>query len=144
MIRKLRNNKFLSSTLLLLIGGVFGKVVGFILKIIVTRMLGSENMGVYSLLSPTASLLSTIAVFSYPNAISKVVSEGNDNDKVFFSVSIFSILFNLIIMFVVILSSSFISNYLLHESRLYYPIIVLAISLPFVSFSSFVILKISL
>lgn len=138
MIRKLRNNKFLSSTLLLLIGGVFGKVVGFILKIIVTRMLGSENMGVYSLLSPTASLLSTIAVFSYPNAISKVVSEGNDNDKVFFSVSIFSILFNLIIMFVVILSSSFISNYLLHESRLYYPIIVLAISLPFVSFSSII------
>ena len=51
MLNKIKNNIFLKSTLVLLIGGVIGKLVGFILKIIVTRKLGAEGMGLYSLLT---------------------------------------------------------------------------------------------
>ena len=74
MLNKIKNNIFLKSTLVLLIGGVIGKLVGFILKIIVTRKLGAEGMGLYSLLTPTSSLLSVIATLSYPTALSKIIS----------------------------------------------------------------------
>ena len=69
MIQKVKNNVFLKSTLILLFGGFAGKLIGFILKIIITRNLGAETMGLFSLLSPTTSLLSTIAVFSYSTTL---------------------------------------------------------------------------
>ena len=68
-MNNIKKSTFLISTLILLIGGIFGKIIGFIIKIIITRNLGVESMGLYSLLSPTMSLLSTIAIFSYPTII---------------------------------------------------------------------------
>ena len=76
-----RNIIIIVSVLVLLIGGVIGKAVGFILRIIITRYLGTEGMGLYSLLSPTASLLTVIATFSYPTSISKVISERSATPK---------------------------------------------------------------
>ena len=77
MLNKIKNNTFFKSTFILLIGGIFGKLVGFILKIIVTRNLGTHGMGLYSMLSGVTSLLTVISVFSYSNAVSKVISENS-------------------------------------------------------------------
>ena len=81
MLDRIKNSAFIKSTLILLIGGIFGKIVGFILKILITRKLGTEGMGLFSVLSPTSSLLSVIAVFSYSNAVSKIVSEETSRTK---------------------------------------------------------------
>ena len=85
MIQKVKDNVFLKSTLILLFGGFAGKLIGFILKIIVTRNLGAEAMGLMSLLSPTTSLLSTIAVFSYPTSLSKLISDKSYRTKELFT-----------------------------------------------------------
>ncbi len=134
-----KNNTFLKSTLILLVGGIFGKLVGFILKLIVTRHLGTEGMGLYSILSPTSSLLSVIAVFSYSNAVSKIISESSSRAKNLF-VSIFpiSILINLFFIFLIILFAPLLSSVLLKEPLLYYPIISLSLVMPFMSFSSII------
>ena len=81
MLRKIKENSFYKSTIILLIGGILGKTVGFFIRIIVTRMLGARGMGLYSMLSPTISLLTVLAVFSYSNAISKIVSEESSKSK---------------------------------------------------------------
>ena len=135
----LKENTFFKSTIILLIGGIFGKLVGFILKIIVTRHLGTEGMGLYSMLSPTSSLLSVIAVFSYSNAVSKLISENESRAKdLFISIFPISILINLIIIIIVILFAPILSEYLLKEPSLYYPIISLSLVMPFMSFSSII------
>ena len=139
MLNKINNNIFIKSTLVLLIGGMFGKIIGFILKIMITRYLGTNTMGLYSLLSPTTSLLSVIGVFSYSNAISKLISEKrSDTKKLFVSILPISIIINLIIIIIVILFSSYLSNYLLHESILKLPIICISLTMPFISISAII------
>ncbi len=134
-----KNNTFIKSTLILLVGGVLGKLVGFVLKLIVTRHLGTEGMGLYSILSPTSSLLSVIAVFSYSNAVSKIISESSSRAKnLFISIFPISILLNLFFIFLIIIFAPLLSNVLLKEPLLYYPIISLSLVMPFMSFSSII------
>ena len=134
-----KDNTFFKSTIILLIGGIFGKLVGFILRLIVTRYLKTEGMGLYSMLNPTSSLLSVIAVFSYSNAVSKIISEETSRAKnLFLSIIPISILLNIIVIIIVILFAPFLSNVLLKEPRLLYPIISLSLVMPFMSFSSII------
>ena len=139
MLNKIRDNVFVKSTLVLLIGGVFGKLIGFILKIIITRWLGAEGMGLYSMLSPTTSLLSVIAVFSYSNAISKIISEESSRAKsLLISIIPMSILINTFIIIIVILFSPILSTHLLKNSSLLFPIICISLTMPFISISAII------
>ena len=66
----MKNNKFIVSTLILIIGGMFTKLLGFIIKIIYTRIIGEDAISLYMLVMPTYSLLITIASLALPIAIS--------------------------------------------------------------------------
>lgn len=139
MINKIKNNIFFKSTLILLLGGIIGKCVGFFIKIIVTRNLGTHGMGLYSLLNPSIALITTIATFSYPTGISALVSRKKyDSKTLIYSITIVSFLINLIFIILICLFSSFISSYLLKESSLKLPIIFASFTLPFVSISSII------
>lgn len=139
MINKIKDNAFIKSTLILLFGGFAGKLIGFILKIIITRNLGTEAMGLFSLLSPTTSLLSTFAVFSYPTTLSKIISEKKYRTKdLFTSIMPISILINIIIILFIYFSADYISIYLFKEERLHLPIICISLTMPFISISSII------
>ena len=139
MIDKIKNNLFLKSTLVLLIGGILGKAVGFILRIIITRYLGTEGMGLYSLLSPTSSLLTVIATFSYPTSISKVISEKSATPKsVILSLIPLSLLMSTFIIIIVIFFAPFLSAHLLKNEILHFPLICLSLVVPFISVSSII------
>lgn len=139
MINKIKDNAFIKSTLILLFGGFAGKLIGFILKIIITRNLGAEAMGLLSLLSPTSSLLSTIAVFSYPTSLSKLISEKSYRTKdLFTSIIPISLLINIIIIIFIILTSNNIASSLFKENRLYLPIICVSLTMPFITISSII------
>lgn len=138
MLNKIKNNIFLKSTLVLLIGGVIGKLVGFVLRIIVTRKLGAEGMGLYSLLAPTSSLLSVIATLSYPTALSKIISEKSSRTKTLFtSIIPLSIIINIFIIGITILLAPTLSTLLKNET-LYFLIICLSLVTPFISISSII------
>lgn len=139
MINRIFKNKFLASTIILLVGGTLSKLLGFVLRIIISRKLGVEGIGLYSMLSPTSSLLIIFAVFSFPTAISKLIAMPNrSSKKIIISTVPISIILNTLIIVIVILLAPFISNNLLHESRLYYPIICTSLILPFIGLSSII------
>ena len=139
MLNKIKNNLFLKSTLVLLFGGILGKLVGFILKIIITRYLKTEGMGLFSLLSPTSSLLTVIATFSLPTAISKVISDKSSNSKnLLLSLIPLSIICGIIIIIITIIISPFLAINLLKNKELIIPIICLSITVPFISVSSII------
>ena len=91
MIR-LQKNKFLISTLILCGGGFVVKILSFIIKILYTRILGTEGISLYSLIMPFFSLMVTIAGFGMPIAISKLVAEAKTRSKVILSQGIIILL----------------------------------------------------
>jgi stage V sporulation protein B len=130
-------NKFIKSTFILLIGGLVTKILGMIIKIVMTRILGTEGIGTYMLIMPTFSLLIAFAQLGFPVAISKLVAEETKNNKnLVFSTIPISLVLNLIIIFILILSCNFISNDLLHESNTRYGLMCIGFVLPFISISS--------
>lgn len=130
-------NKLIKSTIILVIGGFFTKVLGMIIKIIMTRKMGPEGIGIYMLLLPTFSLFIALAQLGFPIAISKLVADNNHNNKkLVFSIIPVSMFLNIIILVFLFFSSHFIAEELLHEPRSYYGLICMGFVLPFISISS--------
>ena len=134
----MKNNKFIVSTLTLIFGGMFTKLLGFIIKIIYTRIIGEDAISLYMLVMPTYSLLITIASLALPIAISKLVAEGKNSIKLAINTGFIIIILNFFIILAMILSSNFIASSLLNEPRCKYLLIACSLTLPFISISSLI------
>lgn len=133
----MKKNIFLKSVLLLLAGGFITKIISMFIKIVLARLIGTEGMGIYMLISPTFVLLMALAQLGFPVAISKLVAEDNKNNKnLVFSVIPISLALNIVIIFLLFLSAGYISHTLLNEDRCYWAIICIGFVLPFISISS--------
>ncbi len=133
----MKKSKFIKSTIILIIGGLITKLLGMLIKIVITRVIPTEGMGLYMLINPTFLLLISLATLGLPTAISKLVAEDKKNNKnIVFSSLLMTIILNIILMIIIILAAKFISTTLLNEPRTYYSIISIALVLPFVSISS--------
>lgn len=131
--------KFIKSTIILVIGGIITKILGMAIRIVTTRIVGLEGIGLYMLVMPTFSLFITLATLSLPIAISKLVSEETRNNKnVVFGMVPIALLFNVVLIFLIILCTPFIANTLLQNNDLYFPILGCAITLPFITLSSII------
>ena len=128
--------KFIKSTLILVIGGLITKILGMIIKIITTRIVGLEGIGLYTMVMPSFNLFITIATLSLPLSLSKIVSENTRNNKevIFGSVPI-ALLFNLlIIIFIFIIAKPF-ATFFLKNENLTIPIMSIGLTLPFITIS---------
>ena len=126
-------------TLILLTGGFFSKLLGFVLRIIITRQIGTYGVSLYSLITPTFGLFITIATFSYPVAISKVINvRGKSSKKAIFSSIPISLLLNLFTILVILIISKPLANVFLKEPKLYIPLLSIGFTLPFIGLSSII------
>ncbi len=139
MIKNIMKNNFVMGTIILLTGGFFSKFLGFVLRIIITRQIGTEGIGLYSLVMPTFGLFITIATFSYPVAISKIISaRGKSSKKAIFSIIPISIILNLFTLLIIFLISKPLANIFLKDQRLYIPLLSIGFTLPFIGLSSII------
>ena len=53
----MKKNLFIKSTLILILSGFLTKILGFIIKVIYTRIIGEYGISLYSIAVPTYSLL---------------------------------------------------------------------------------------
>ena len=133
----MKKNKFVVATIILIIGGFITKILSMIIKIVMTRLVGTEGIGLYMLVNPTFMLFIAICTLGMPTAISKLVSEDKrNNKKLVFSAVAIAIIINILIMLTILISGRFIADNLLHEPRSYYSIIAIGLVLPFISISS--------
>jgi len=134
-----KKNIFIKSTIILILGGIITKILGFIIRIIYTRIVGPEVIGLYSLVMPTYSLLITIATLALPTTISKLIAENKHNNlKIISTSTILIMLINFIVVIFMLISAKFIANNLLHEERCYLLIISMALTFPIISISSII------
>lgn len=132
-------NKFIKSTFILMIGGFITKVLGFIIKLVYTRIMGDYAVSLYSLILPTYSLLITIATMAMPLAISKLVAEKKTRSlKILFSSVVIMVVVNIIMIVTMFAFSKFIAFNLLKNKETYLLLLACTITLPFISISSIV------
>lgn len=133
----MKKEKFLISTIILIIGGALTKVFGIFIRIIMTRIVGSEGISLYMLIFPTFSLFMTLSQLGFPIAISKLIAEDNHNNKnIIFSIIPFSLMLNILLILVIFIIAPTLSTKLLKDTRSYYPILAIALVLPFDGLSS--------
>ena len=132
-------NKFIKSTIILIIGGIFTKLFSFIIRIYFTRAIGEDGINIYSIILPTYSLLITICQLGFPVAISNVIAKGEKSGKkVMFSIIPLALIINLVLILAVCFAAKFLSHNLLHEPRAFLPLVCLSFVLPFISLASII------
>ncbi len=129
--------KFIKSTIILMVGGFLTKILGMIIKIVMSRIMGTEGIGIYMLILPTFSLFIGLAQFGFPVAVSKLVAEEKRNNKnLIFSLIPISLFINIFLICIILFLSPFLANQLLKEPRSYYGLIAMCLVIPFTSLSS--------
>ena len=132
-------NNFIKSTIILMIGGLLTKVLGMFIKIILTRTISIEGIGMYSLILPTFNLFITLSSLGLPIAISKLVSEHKINNKKIVLPTIPIIIgFNILLIGLIFIIAPILSNNFLNNKDLYYPLIAIGLTLPFIGISSII------
>ena len=120
-----------------MIGGLITKLLGFGIRIIYTRIVGSDAINLYSLVMPTYSLLLTIATLSLPVVISKLISEHKTKSiKILSNATIITLILNFIVIITIYFTKDFIATTLLNDSRCSTLLMAMALTFPFVSLSS--------
>ena len=128
--------KFIKSTIVLIIGGIITKILGMLNKVIMARYLGTEGLGIYMMILPSFILFLNISSFGFPVAVSKLVSEDDRNNKKLIFTSIIFVLFiNFLLMIFILFIAKCLSFNLLHEKRSYYAIMAISLVIPFASIS---------
>lgn len=132
-------NKFISSTIILILGGFVTKCLGFIIKILYTRIILEDGISLYAIVMPTYSLLITIATMAMPLAISKLIAEGNKRSvKIITASVVIMILINAFLLIIMFFISKFIAFQLLKTKEAYILLLACTVTLPFISISSII------
>lgn len=133
----MKKSKFIKSSIILLIGGIATKILGMLVRIILTRKIGTTGMGLYSLLMPTFLLLLSISGMGLSTALNVLISTNKYNNKNLIITSLlFSLIMDTIIFVILFLFSKFIATTLLQDTRLYYPLLCIGFVLPFITISN--------
>lgn len=124
-------------TLILIVAGLITKILGMINRVVVTRLLGEDGIGIYMLISPTLMLLTTFASIGLPVAIPTLISRANKRQKKVLSVSlIIAMVSSLIISIILFFIAKPLAVYLLKDERTYLPLISIGPLLFFVALST--------
>jgi len=133
----MKKSKFLKSSIILLFGGILTKILGLFIKIILTRKIGTIGMGLYSMVMPSFMLLLSISGMGLSTALNVLIASNKYNNKNLITTAlIFSLTADLLIFIVLFLFGNIITNNLLQDPRLYYPLLSIAFVLPFISISN--------
>lgn len=132
-------NKFIKSTIILIIGGLITKILGMIIKIVLTRTIGTEGISEYMLVLPTFNLFITLCNLGVPIAITKLISEKkNSSKRIVIPTTIIVLLYDFILIFIILFIAKYLANNLLHKSSIYHPLIAIGSTLPFITLSSII------
>lgn len=132
----MKKNKFIKSTIILIIGGFFTKILGMLIKIVITRIIGTEGIGLYSLIIPTFMLLNSIAQLGLPTALNVLIAKDKNSKQLVFTSIIISLTIDIIIFIFLFIFGKYIAINLLNEKRCLYGLLAISFTFPFISISN--------
>ncbi len=139
---KLKKNSFVFSTLILVIANFVVRFLGFIYKILLSRYLGSEGIGLFHLVFHIFLVTITITSSGIPVAISKIVAQKKSlhdhkgcENTLFISVSL-GLVISVILSFLMYLNIDYLINNIVDNNKLYESMGALIPAIPIVTLSS--------
>lgn len=133
---------FIQGAMILLAAGIINRILGFVPRIMLPRLIGAEGVGLYQMGYPFLIVLITIITGGIPLAIAKLVAEAEseNNQKRVHSILRVSLLFtvSLSILFTLLClwAAPWITTKLLTDSRVYYTFMVMSPIIILVSVSA--------
>lgn len=138
----MRRDRFLKNSLLLICSNLITGVFGFIFSIILSRKLGAEGMGLYGLVMPIYDLFICLISGGMVTAISTIAAVyfakddfRNLNRSIDISL-LFDSVWSLIVVSFVFVNASFISTYIIKDTRTLHAIQVMCPAMIFIALSS--------
>ena len=133
---------FLYGTIILVGAGFITKILGFVYRIALSRIIGDEGMGLFQMVFPILIFAVVVTTAGIPVAISKLVSEAEargEEDRIptILIVSIFIVLFtSIIISIAIFFGASHIAHILLTDGRTVYALLAITPVIPIIAISS--------
>ena len=122
----MRKQSFIQGTLILLFAGIINRMLGFIPRIALPRIIGAEGVGLYQLGYPFFIVLVTVITGGIPLAIAKMVAEAEGENrpeqsrKILHTGLALSLSLGILFTFVALFSASWVSSVILTDRRVYY------------------------
>lgn len=122
----MRKQSFIQGTLILLLAGIINRMLGFIPRIALPRIIGAEGVGLYQLAYPFFIVLVTVITGGIPLAIAKMVAEAEGENrpeqsrKILHTGLALSLSLGIFFTFVALFSASWVSSSILTDRRVYY------------------------
>jgi stage V sporulation protein B len=142
--KKLTQKKqtFIQGTMILLAAGIINRILGFIPRIALPRIIGAEGVGIYQLGYPFFLVLATLITGGIPLAVAKLVSEAEtgkkpQNSAYVLRVSLLlTVGLGIVFMALSIWLAPWVTQKILTDSRVYYTFISMSPMLVIVAVSS--------
>lgn len=135
-------NSFITGTLWLSGAGLITRLLGFVYRIYLSNLVGSEGMGLYQLLTPVYFLIFTLCSSGIHMAISRMVATQRANShyhnmaRVVFAGLIPSFSVSLLFSGLLFWKADFVAVFILGDARTAAGLQILCLSLPFCALSS--------
>ncbi|AOZ91882.1 stage V sporulation protein B [Paenibacillus crassostreae] len=141
-MNKYQKQTFIQGTLILLSAGIINRILGFIPRIALPRIIGAEGVGIYQLGYPFFLVIMTLITGGIPLAVSKLVSEAEIADNPQASRNVLRISFGLtfglgiLFMFLSIWFAPWVTQVILTDPRVYHTFVSMSPMLVIVAISS--------
>jgi stage V sporulation protein B len=133
---------FLHGTLILVGAGFITKILGFVYRIALSRIIGDEGMGLFQMAFPILLFVIVLATAGLPVAISKLVSEAEatgDEERIRFILRVslgIVIVTSMVLTGLTVLFAPWIASHLLTDERAVYALTGIAPVIPIVAIAS--------
>ena len=130
-------NKFIKSTIFVILLGLIAKLLSMIVKIYTTRNYGLEFMSIYSIVNPLMMFIIVMVQFSLPFSISKLVAKHKDKRKdILLSAYVISLTISLLVMILLIIFAKDLSIILFKNIETKHSIMAIGVYAPLVTLTS--------
>lgn len=130
---------FIKGAAILTAAGITSRFLGLFYRVIITRLIGSEGVGLYQMAYPIYTILLVVSVSGIPVALARLVSEhialgqGKQADRIFRIARNLSLIFGGLISVLLIISAKPLITLLNLDPRSYYSVIAIAPAIMIVS-----------
>lgn len=138
----LSKQSFIKGAMILLAAGIFNRILGFVPRIVLPRIIGAEGVGLYQMGWPLLAVMMTFITGGIPLAVSKLVAEaeslGNERRvRSILHIALgLSITIGLFFTMGSIAASRWITSHIFTDSRVYYTFITMSPIILLVSVSA--------
>lgn len=133
---------FFRGAMVLLLASLFSRLLGFVPRLILPRLIGTEGIGLYQMAFPILVFFLTIARFGLNVSISQVVAAASakgDHQKIRKTLIISAVLvtaLSLLLTPVIIVSALYLAKHFYTDPRVVYPLLAITPIIPIIALST--------